>query len=185
MRTIGKILLGVTGTVLGLAVVVLVAVGCVLYVTPVRQAVVERALPVVEEQTGLDIDLGQLDVSVFHHSPLLLYRAYKGEADLPLAVSIDSLFVGHRGEDTLLCVRSLRLQAEAKTKTENGESIAASGENIVDSLLALPIAVEQLRLEQAVFHSGSMIDAVGIDASDGFARTDEALVHQGLSGCGR
>ncbi|MBO4666446.1 MAG: BamA/TamA family outer membrane protein, partial [Paludibacteraceae bacterium] len=171
----------VTGTVLGLAVVVLVAVGCVLYVTPVRQAVVDRALPVVEEQTGLDIDLRQLDVSVFHHSPLLLYRAYKGEADLPLAVSIDSLFVGHRGEDTLLCVRSLRLKAEAKTKTENGESIAASGESIVDSLLALPIAVEQLRLEQAVFHSGSMIDAVGIDASVGLldVRSPELVIAKG------
>ena len=43
------------------------------------------------DKTDYDIDLGRLYLSPFYHSPKVLYRAYKGEDDLPLQVEIDSL----------------------------------------------------------------------------------------------
>ena len=141
---------------MGLVLLLLIAVGCVIYVPSIRKAVLEKGLQIANEQTDLDIDLGDIYLSPFHHSPCLLYRAYKGESDLPLEISIDSLFVGHRGVDTLLCVQSLRLNAIAKT----GDGLPVTEKD----LLALPIDVEQLLLEQATFHSDSMIAAVGIDA---------------------
>ena len=153
---IWKIPLGVIGTLMGLVLLLLIAVGCVIYVPSIRKAVLEKGLQIANEQTDLDIDLGDIYLSPFHHSPCLLYRAYKGESDLPLEISIDSLFVGHRGVDTLLCVQSLRLNAIAKT----GDGLPVTEKD----LLALPIDVEQLLLEQATFHSDSMIAAVGIDA---------------------
>ena len=151
----------------------LVAVGCVLYVAPVRKAVLEKALPIVQEKTGLDIDLGDLYLSPFHHSPMVFYCAYKGEADLPLEVNIDSLFVGHRGQDTLLYARTLRLKAVAKT----GDGLPVTGKDF----LALPIDVEQLLLDDATFHSDSMIAAVGIDALIGHLQLNspELIIAQG------
>ena len=154
-RLLWKVPLGALGTVLGLVLLLLIAVGCVLYVPSLRKAALEKALPVVQEKTGLDIDLGDIYLSPFHHSPMVLYRAYKGEADLPLEVNLDSVFVGHRGQDTLLYARALRLSAVAKT----------SGFSFQDSAFtALPIEVEHLLLDDATFHSDSMIAAVGIDA---------------------
>ena len=52
-----KIPLGVVGASLGLVLLLLIAAGCVLYVKPLRQAVLAKVLPIVEEQTGLDINL--------------------------------------------------------------------------------------------------------------------------------
>ena len=143
-----------------------------LYVPEIRHKAIEKALPVVQEKTGLDIEFKDLYLSPFHHSPLALYNAYKGVVDLPLEVRIDSLFVGHRGQDTLLCLQSLRLKATAKT---SAVSIQHS------DLLALPIEVEQLRLEQTTFHSDSLIAAVGIDAVVGLldVRSPELIIAQG------
>ena len=167
-----KVPVALTGIVLGLILLLLIAVGCVLYVSPVRQAVLEKALPVVQEKTGLDIDLGDIYLSPFHHSPMVLYRAYKGTADLPLEVALDSVFVGHRGQDTLLYARALRLSAVAKC---SAFSFQDSG------ILALPIEVDLLRLEQATFHSDSMIAAVGVDAIVGLldVRSPELIIAQG------
>ena len=167
-----KVPVALTGIVLGLILLLLIAVGCVLYVSPVRQAVLEKALPVVQEKTGLDIDLGDIYLSPFHHSPMVLYRAYKGTADLPLEVALDSVFVGHRGQDTLLYAHALRLKAIAKC---SAFSFQDSG------ILALPIEVDLLRLEQATFHSDSMIAAVGVDAIVGLldVRSPELIIAQG------
>ena len=164
--------MALTGIVLGLILLLLIAVGCVLYVSPVRQAVLEKVLPVVQEKTGLDIDLGDIYLSPFHHSPMVFYRAYKGTADLPLEVALDSVFVGHRGQDTLLYARALRLSAVAKC---SAFSFQDSG------ILALPIEVDLLRLEQATFHSDSMIAAVGVDAIVGLldVRSPELIIAQG------
>ncbi len=164
--------MALTGIVLGLILLLLIAVGCVLYVSPVRQAVLEKALPVVQEKTGLNIDLGDIYLSPFHHSPMVLYRAYKGTADLPLEVALDSVFVGHRGQDTLLYAHALRLKAIAKC---SAFSFQDSG------ILALPIEVDLLRLEQATFHSDSMIAAVGVDAIVGLldVRSPELIIAQG------
>ena len=89
------------GAALGIVLLLLVAVAVVLYVPAVRQTVLEKGVVIAREQTGYDIDLGRIYLSPFHHSPLVLYRACKGDTDLPVQVEIDSLFVGHRGQDTL------------------------------------------------------------------------------------
>ena len=119
-----KVPLGLLGGVLGLVLLLLIAVGCVLYVPAIRKAALEKGLAVANEKTDWDIDLGDIYLSPFHHSPMMLYRAYKGQEDLPLEVNIDSLFVGHRNIDTLLYARALRLKAIAKTSSSSCESRA-------------------------------------------------------------
>ena len=171
---IWKIPVGIIGALIGLILLLLLAVGCVLYVPSVRHAVLEKGLSVAREKTGMDIEMDSLYLSPFHHSPMVLYRAYKGTADLPLEVAVDSLFVGHRGQDTLLYARALRLKANVKVKGYRSEVI-------VDSILSIPIEVDTLRLEDATFHSDSMIAAVGIDAVVGLldVRSPELIIAQG------
>ena len=150
-----KIPLGVIGTVLGLVLLLIVAAGCVIYVPTLRAKAVEKGLTLANEKSDMDMDLGYIYLSPFYHSPMVLYRAYKGEEDLPLEVNIDSLFVGHRGVDTLLYAHALRLKAVAKT----------SGFSFQDSAFtSLPIVVEKLQIDKTTFHSDTMIAAVGIDA---------------------
>ena len=144
----------ILGVVLGIVLLLLITVTVILVTPSARTAVMQKCIEVVNERTDLDVDLGRLYLSPFHHSPMILYRAYKGEEDLPLHVEIDSLFVGHRGQDTLICVHTLRLQACMK-KPVNGEP--------KDDFLARTITVDQLLLDQTTFHSDTMIDAVGID----------------------
>ena len=156
-RLLWKIPLALVGTVVGVALLLVVAVACVLYVPSLRAKAVDKGLAVAREKTGMDIDLGDIYLSPFHHSPMVLYRAYKGEEDLPLEVRIDSLYLGHRGEDTLLYARALRLKAVARVKGEgvNGEGV---------DFLATPIEVEHLQLDEATLHSDTLLAAVGIDA---------------------
>ena len=128
-----------------------------LYVPAIRKAVLDKGLVVAREKTDMDIDIGDIYLSPFHHSPMVLYRAYKGQEDLPLEVNIDSLFVGHRNIDTLLYARALRLKA--KLLTSSREPIANGQEPT-----AIPIVVEHLQLDETTLHSDTMIAAVGIDA---------------------
>ena len=153
-----KIPLALTGVVLGIVVLLLMAVATVLYEPSVRQKVLDKGLAAANEKTDFDIDLGRLYLSPFHHSPMVLYRAYKGEADLPIRVEIDSLFVGHRGVDTLIYARALRLQAKAKTSSIN-PSLSEAAQFIIP-----PIEVDTLLLDHVTFHSDSLIAAVGVDA---------------------
>ena len=171
---IKKVLLGLVGTIGGLVVLLLIAAGCVVCVPSVREAVLHKGIEIAREKTGMDIDLGRLYLSPFHHSPMVLYRAYKGEGDLPLQVEIDSLFVGHQGEDTLVCVRSLRLGA--KVKTEGFRS-----QNSID-FLSIPITVDTLRLEETTFHSDSLIKTVGVDVVVGELATSspELNIREGM-----
>ena len=134
------------------------AVATVLYEPSVRQKVLDKGLAAANEKTDFDIDLGRLYLSPFHHSPMVLYRAYKGEADLPIRVEIDSLFVGHRGVDTLIYAHALRLQAKAKTSSIN-PSLSEAAQFIIP-----PIVVDTLLLDHVTFHSDSLIAAVGVDA---------------------
>ena len=115
-------------------------------------AVLDKAVVMANEYTEYDIDLGGLYLSPFHHSPMVLYHAYRGEEDLPLEIRIDSLFIGHRGQDTLIYTRALRLRATALTADRHPD------------WLAIPIVVDELRLEATTFHSDSLIASVGIDA---------------------
>ena len=153
-KLIWKIPCIILGVVLGIVLLLLIAVTVILVTPRARTAVLQKCVTEINKRTDLDVDLGRLYLSPFHHSPMILYRAYKGEEDLPLHVEIDSLFVGHRGQDTLICLHTLRLQACMK-KPENGES--------KDDFLARTILVDQLLLDQTTFHSDTMIDAVGID----------------------
>ena len=145
----------VLGVTLGVALLLAITVTVILVTPSARTAVLQKCVEIVNERTDLDVDLGRLYLSPFHHSPMILYRAYKGEEDLPLRVEIDSLYVGHRGQDTLICVHALRLQGSMK-KPANGE--------LSTDLMARTIVVDQLRLEQTTLHSDTLIAAVGIDA---------------------
>lgn len=151
-----KIPAGILGAALGLVLLLLIAAAGVVLIPDARTAVLRKGVEIANEQTDLDIDLGRLYLSPFHHSPMVLYRAYKGEADLPLHIEVDSLFVGHRGQDTLLYVHALRLRAVAKTATSDGSSPLSDP-------MALPIVVDELQLDRTTFHSGSLIEAVGVD----------------------
>ncbi len=157
LALIWKIPLALSGVVAGLALLLLIAAACVLYVPSLRNAVLEKVIAVANDKTDYDIDLGGIYLSPFHHSPMRFYRAYKGEEDLPLQVDIDSLFVGHRGKDTLIYTRSLHLNAKLLTTQLDS---AFSFDRITD----VPIEVERLQLDETTFHSDSLIEAVGIDA---------------------
>ncbi len=150
-----KVPLAITGVLAGLIVLLLTAVAVVLYVPSVRKKVQDKGVSIANEKTDWDIDLGRLYLSPFHHSPKVLYRAYKGETDLPIHIEIDSLFVGHRGKDTLVYVHALRLKARLPQ---------AVNQSFPDDWLTDTIKVERLRLERTTFHSGSLIKAVGVDA---------------------
>ena len=111
-------------------------------------------MSIANDKTDWDIDLGRIYLSPFHHSPMVLYRAYKGTGDLPVAVEIDSIFVGHRNQDTLIYARAIRLRAKMLTA---GRTAPFS------DFTSIPIVVEQLQLDNTTFHSDSLIAAVGID----------------------
>ena len=149
-----KIPVGVVGGLLGLVLLLLIVVASVLYVPGIRKKAVAKGVSVVEDKMDLEIEIGDIYLSPFHHSPGKLLRAWKGKADLPIEVRVDSLFVGHKGEDTLACVKRLRLKAIAKSGESKGES---------RELLAMPIVVEELGIEGTTFHSDTMIASVGID----------------------
>jgi len=152
---IWKIPCVVLGVILGIVLLLLITVTVILVTPGARTAVLQKCVKVVNARTDLDVDLGRLYLSPFHHSPMILYRAYKGTEDLPLHIEIDSLYVGHRGKDTLIYVHALRLQGNMK-KPESGVSNT--------DFTARNIAVDQLLLDQATVHSDTLIAAVGIDA---------------------
>ena len=145
----------VLGAILGIVLLLLVAATVVLVTPGARTAVLHRAVKEVNERTDWDVDLGRLYLSPFHHSPKILYRAFKSKEDLPVHIEIDSLYVGHRGKDTLIYAQALRLQGLVKK--------AGAGESNED-FTARTIVVDQLLLEQTTFHSDTLIPAVGIDA---------------------
>ena len=167
-----KLPTAVVGVALGSVLLLLVAAAGVMVTSAARTAVLNKAVGLANERTGLDIDLGGLYLSPFHHSPRALYRAYKGDADLPVQIEVDSLFVGHRGQDTLIYVRSLRLDATLLTagrgfmsKGDGGVKPESDGGVTSESESGLcPINVGKLSVERLTFHSDSLIAAVGIDA---------------------
>ena len=141
----------IVGAVLGVVLLLLIAVTVVLTSPKHRATVLQKGLELVNERTDLDVDLGRLYLSPFYQSPKFLYRAYKGEEDLPVHIEIDSLFIGHRGQDTLLYVHALNLQGCLKGEPES-------------AITARDIVVDQLLLDKTTVHSDSLIAAVGIDA---------------------
>lgn len=191
------VVIGGAKALLGLVLVLGMAVAGILlsvvYVPEVQKTVLEEGIAIAREKTGYDIDLGRIYLSPFHQSPKILYRAYKGTGDLPVQVEIDSLYVGHRGEDTVVYVRSLRLRATARTREVRvkSEEVRDKSEELRDKSQELgvrsqeftniPIGVEELRVEELTFHSDSMIAAVGIDAVVGHlaATSPEIVIAQG------
>ena len=138
------------GVILAIVLLLLVSAAVVLVTPGARSAVLHICVQVVGERTGFDVDLGRLYLSPFHHSPMILYRAYKGEEDLPLRIDVDSLFIGHRSKDTLIYVHTLRLQG----------NVEKSGKD----LTARNIVVDSLLLQQTTLHSNTLLSAIGIDA---------------------
>ncbi|MBQ9706048.1 MAG: translocation/assembly module TamB domain-containing protein [Paludibacteraceae bacterium] len=171
-KLIWKIPLVLTGVVLGLVLLLLIIAAGVIVTPAARQAILTKGVEIANRQTDFDIDLGRLCLSPFHHSPAVLYRAYKGTDDLPLQVEIDSLFVGHRGQDTLLYTHALRLNAKLMTANKQAP---------FSDFLSIPIEVEQLRLDHTTFHSDSLIAAVGVDVVVGLldVRSPELIIAEG------
>ena len=85
------------GVILGIVLLLLIAATLVLMTPGARTAVLNQCVKAANERTDWDVDLERLYLSPFHQSPRLLYHAYKGKAELPLHIEIDSLFLGHRG----------------------------------------------------------------------------------------
>ena len=151
---IWKIPCAVVGFILGLALLLLIAVTVILVTPSARTAVLHKCVEEINGRTDLDVDLGRLYLSPFHHSPTILYHAYKGDEDLPLHIEIDSLYIGHRGHDTLLYVHGLRLQGCLKKP---------GTEEPKDDFLARNIVVDQLQLDKTTVHSDTLIYGIGID----------------------
>ncbi|MDY6348327.1 MAG: BamA/TamA family outer membrane protein [Bacteroidales bacterium] len=145
----------ILGVVLGLVLLLLTAVTVVLVTPGARTAVLHKCVEEVNKRTDYDVDLGRLYLSPFHHSPMILYRAYKGEGDLPLHIEIDSLYIGHRGKDTLIYVHDLRLQGTVEKPADGIPNTDFTARTIV---------VDQLLLNNTTVHSDTLIAAVGIDA---------------------
>ncbi len=156
-----KIPVFVTAGLLGLLLLLLIVVASAPYIPSVRRVAIQKGVVIANEKTDFDIDLGRLYLSPFYHSPLLFYHAYMGRTDLPLHVEVDSLFIGHRGQDTLVYVHGLRLSANLLTRQMSDSSRQAL---LSGQLSALPpIEVERLFLDQTTFHSDSLIPTVGVD----------------------
>ena len=154
-RLIWQIPVALIGAILSVVMIILTVVISAIYDPDVRKKVLNEGIVIAREYTGLDIDLGDIYLSPLHHSPLLFYHAFKGEVDIPLLVEIDSLYIGHRGQDTLIYTHTLRVDAKMRT---------ADQEAPFSNFTAIPIDVEQLLLDQTTFHSDSMIPSLGIDA---------------------
>ncbi|MBR2167339.1 MAG: hypothetical protein IJ920_03295 [Paludibacteraceae bacterium] len=152
-----KIPLAIVGVVIGIVLVLLATVVTVLCVSPLRQTALDKGVAIANDKTDWDIDLGRIYLSPFHHSPMKFYRLFKGEEDLPVTVEIDSLFVGHRGQDTLIYVRALRLNATLPKSPE--PNLQSTISNILSKISNI-----QLLLDHATFHSDSLIATVGVDA---------------------
>ena len=148
-----KVPLALVGVVSGIVLLLLIAVATAIYTPTLRTKILHKGIAIAQEKTDFDIDLGGIYLSPFHHSPMVLYRAYRGQEDLPVEVAIDSLFVGHRGQDTLIYTRALRLKGSLQTSKVR-----------IQDFTSIPIIVERLRLDQATFHSDSLIETVGVDA---------------------
>ena len=153
-RLIWKIPCIIIGVVLGIALLLLITATVILVTPSARTAVLNKCVEVVNERTDWYVDLGRLYLSPFHHSPMILYRASKGTEDLPLRIEIDSLVIGHRGQDTLVYVHALRLQGNMLKPESGGSNTDFTARNSV---------VDQLLLEQTTVHSDTLIDAIGID----------------------
>ncbi len=136
--------------VLGTALLLLTAATVVLVTPGARTAVLRTCVAEINRRTDLDVDLERLYLSPFHQSPARLFRAFQGKSDLPLHIEIDSLYIGHRGMDTLVYVHRLRLLG----RLQKGED-----KNLTDRT----IEVERLRLDRTTFHSGPLISAVGVN----------------------
>lgn len=140
---IWKIPCSIVGVLLGIVLLLLTAVTVVLVTPGARTAVLKRGVAEFSGRSGLDVDLERLYLSPFHQSPRLLYRAVKGREDLPVHIEIDSLYIGHRGLDTLLYVHRLRATGNLQTDRT--------------------ITVDRLLLEETTVHSDTLIGAVGLN----------------------
>lgn len=70
-----KIPVGVVGGLLGLVLLLLIVVASVLYVPGIRKKAVAKGVSVAEEKMDLEIEIGDIYLSPFHHSPVKLLRA--------------------------------------------------------------------------------------------------------------
>ncbi len=125
-----------------------------LIATPVvRQKILDKGIEIASEKTGYDIELHRLYLSPFHQLPSTIFND-------SVVVEIDTLFIGHANQDTLLYLDHLALSALPLAKDSTLSSI-----HLRDT-----ISVFRLELDNAVAHTDSLIEAVKIDANVGRLR---------------
>lgn len=159
-KLIWKIPAAVAGALLGIVLILLIALTVIISTSKARMAVLQRCVTEINKRTSLDVDLGRLYFSPFHHSVKSLYYAYRGRGDLPLDMDIDNLFIGHRGQDTLLFVDALRLRGYMQGDPDADLMPLTD----IASLTARNIVVEQLQLDRVTVHSDTLLSSIGIDA---------------------
>lgn len=144
-----KRLIWIIPTVLaGIVISLLIVLIGLIAIPTIRQKLLDKGVEMASEMTGYDIQLHRLYLSPFHHSPTISIND-------SLVVEIDTLFVGHADQDTLVYLN--RLYLNALPLTWDG--------SIFNIRLRDTIPVNNLTLDNACLHTDSIIDACTIDAA--------------------
>ncbi len=165
MKNKKHLLWSIPATLVGVVIVVILAI-VVLVATPsVRKKALDKTTEIASRMTGYDIELRRLYLSPFHQQPSALFHD-------SLVIEIDTLFVGHANQDTLIRLDRLALSTLPLAKNRSLFSIR----------LRDTIPVFRLALDNAVVHTDSLIEAVRIDANIGQLRVHSPglVLNQGL-----
>ncbi len=144
----------IPAVLIGLGAAGVITVAGLIATPAVRQKILNKGIEIASEKTGYDIELHRLYLSPFHQRPSTIFSD-------SVVIEIDTLFIGHANQDTLLYLDHLALSALPLAKDSTLSSI-----HLRDT-----IPVFRLALDNAVAHTDSLIEAVKIDANIGRLRT--------------
>ncbi len=148
MKNKAHLLWIIPAVLIGLGAAGVITVACLVASPTIRQKILNKGIEIASEKTGYDIELRRLYLSPFHQRPSTIFSD-------SVVVEIDTLFIGHANQDTLLYLDHLALSALPLAKDSTLSSI-----HLRDT-----IPVFRLALNNAVAHTDSMIEAVKIDAN--------------------
>ena len=144
----------IPAVLIGLGAAGVITVAGLIATPAVRQKILNKGIEIASEKTGYDIELHRLYLSPLHQRPSTIFSD-------SVVIEIDTLFIGHANQDTLLYLDHLALSALPLAKDSTLSSI-----HLRDT-----IPVFRLALDNAVAHTDSLIEAVKIDANIGRLRT--------------
>lgn len=133
-------------SLIGTIVVLFFVIAGVCAIPSARQKLLDKVISHASSLTGYDLAVRRLYLSPFHQSPVSLLTD-------SIVVEIDSLFIGHAHQDTLLYLHHFSVSALPLSFTRHPFSIG----------LRDTIPVHHLAIEDAVVHTDSMIEACTID----------------------